>query len=265
MRRLIVLIILVSNMARADGGPTRAKLLSEALYKKQDVCDDARKSDPSKKLALILLATHLCDAGTHVCLDSLRTITDEANIFVKRNFVVYQTRFYSFDLDKDGTINQLYYAGEKDIRDEWNKRDVNPEIAIMDLKSCKVLGHVLVMNYPPAFSPNFVDRYLTFRRLITDIPGVEADLGEKSTTPETIKGEVSEISTLRATGKAEQTRSEAFNSLMRESNDAGVQVVDTKVFIKGFSSVSEFVEAARQKLHNPNLDLFITTSGQLIR
>lgn len=265
MKTLIVFGFLLVNAGTwANAAPTPAKVLNRDLYKKQDVCEDARRSDPSKRLALILLSTHLCDAGTHVCLDSLRTVTDEANIFVRQNFVVYQSRFYSFNLDSSGTINQLYYDGESQIRKEWNKAGVNPDVAIMDLKSCRVLGRSLVMSYPRAFSTNFVVRYLAFRKLITDIPGVAAEIGADSTDPATIKTEVAKIEQIRAMGKPEQTPTQAYLSLMRESDAAGLHVVGSKVFIAGYSSVSEFIQAARRKYSDPSMELFITTSGVLL-
>ena len=261
---LIVFAVLINAGSWANAEPTPAKALSERFYKKQDVCADARKADPAKKLALILLSTHLCDAGTHVCLDSLRTITDEANVFVKQNFVVYQSRFYSFDLDKSGTINQLYYSGENEIRREWKKTGVNPDVAIMDLRSCQVLGSSLVMSYPRAFNRSFVDRYLAFRKLITDIPGVAAEIGPDATAPEAIKSEVAEIEAIRAKGIPEQTLTQAYLALMQESDAAGLRVVGSQVFIQGYSSVGAFIDAARRRYSDPTMELFITTSGVLL-
>jgi hypothetical protein len=263
LKTFLILFMAVAHSSWADDGAIRAKLLNEGFYKKQDVCADARKSNPSKPFALILLSTHLCDAGTHVCLDSLRTITDDANIFVKKNFVVYQTRFYSFDLNPGGEINRLYYSGEKEIRQEWGKQDMNPEMAVMDLKTCRVQRTGLIMSNPVALRGNFIDRYLAYRKLIMGTPGVEKMLGPRSGDAETVKQEVREIGNLRAAGKEEQTRSEAYNALIRESQRAGLRVVGTNLFIAGFTHVGDFLNAVRNEYGDPSLEVFITTSGRL--
>jgi hypothetical protein len=264
MKNLFLFAIFITVAAHGSTGIIRAKVLNERFYKKHDVCEDARRSDPSKNLALILLTTHLCDAGTHVCLDTLQTTTDEANVFVRRNFVVYQTRFYSFDLDKSGDINRLYFAGERRIRNEWNKRDLNPEVAVMDLRSCQVLGRAYVMNYPGAFSPKFITRYLALRRLILNIPGVAAVLADKAKAPSAVQDEIAEIAKLRGTGEPEQTRPQAYESLIDESRKAGLQVVRKELFTSGVESVSEFINALRRRFNDPTLDLFITTSGRYL-
>ena len=264
MKKTIVFVIFMSNVVWGYAAPIRAKVLNENLYRMQDVCRDARSSDPTKPLALILLTTHLCDAGTHVCLDTLRTATDQANLFVKRNFVVYQSRFFSFDLDAEGRINQLDYSGEQEIRDEWNKKGVNPEVAVVNLKSCQVLGRAFVMNYPGVFSPQFITRYLALRMLIVNLPGVVQMLGDKAVSPETVAGEVAEIKRLRSMGEPEQTRPQTYEALMKASTLAGLQVVGTQLFTRGISNASEFVRALRERFNDPDLELFITTSGRYI-
>ena len=51
------------------------------------LCDHAKKEAGDKKFALILLKTHMCDAGTAVCIRSLRSVSDLRNTFIHDNFV----------------------------------------------------------------------------------------------------------------------------------------------------------------------------------
>lgn len=102
------------------------------FFTKEDVCKHAKKNAPEKKAAMIIVKTHYCDRSSKVCLKTTALVADPANHFVHDNFSVYQSRFES-------ERRQIINAGEKSIREEWNKHDSGPEFYIMDVRSCEVV------------------------------------------------------------------------------------------------------------------------------
>jgi hypothetical protein len=262
MKNLILVFAMafIPNAAFAQ----EAKLLSPTFYKLGDVCADAKKTDPSKKAAVVLIKTHLCDVGTGVCIDSLRTFDDPANVFIRDNFVSYHTRFIGYDLDPKSGVSSEHFAGEDVIRSEWKKPDSNPEAAIIDLSTCTVMGRRYLKNFPGFNDNDFLVRYKAIRKAILDIPGVAKLLG-KSKDGEDYKLELAKIGVIRANGGLERTRPEAFSSLVNQSKASGVIVATSEVAAENFSNLSEVNAMVHEALGDDSKDPVLTVEGKTPR
>ena len=128
------------SMSQAFKSPKRLIVnKNKNFYTLKQICSDSRKNNPKKKLALVVLKTHLCDTGTLVCLKSASLISDPANKFVQDNFSVYETRFI-----RQGDL--ILNSGEEKIRSEFGKLDSNPQYYVIDVKSCSQLSSEYALN-----------------------------------------------------------------------------------------------------------------------
>ena len=228
---LIVLIVVGKALvlqAQVAQGP---RLLSEQFYKKSDVCADARikasREKPAKKFALVLAKTHLCDVGTNVCVDSLRTLLDPANVFVRENFVTYHTRFLKYDFEHEKQVLKTsHFKGEAAIRAEWQKPDSDPEVMVVDLATCRVLGRNKLMNFN-ALLGSFISRYAGMRRAITSIPGVTQGLGSAVMTEDYVRSELGRVVKARQAAK-ETSLDDAFNFVSDQSSGMNTENVSSE-------------------------------------
>jgi hypothetical protein len=204
------------------------KLLHANFFKKDEVCRDARANDPRKRLAVVLLKTHNCDVGTAVCMDSLSTFSDPANVFLKDNFATYHTRFTSYSLSQPiknfrmGSLDYSSFPKEDQIRAEWGKEDSNPQLLVVDTQSCTVLGSRYMYDHPDSFRMNFHRRYLAMREILLSIPGVKERLPFDSQNPRYLTYEMDEIRNARLTHR-ETSMTDAFRLLVSQAKDAGME------------------------------------------
>jgi hypothetical protein len=139
------------------------------LYTMKDVCKDSLKKDPTKKAALVVVKTHYCDEGTQVCVKSLMNISDKANYFIQKNFTTYHTRFWR--------NTRQFETGEKTIRDEWGKQDVNPEAYVIDVQKCELVYRDYAMNHEGVFSNDPMTSYFAWRKFLLSSDKVRNLLG----------------------------------------------------------------------------------------
>jgi len=144
MLQSFLITIVFSFSLQASEGSIKLPVLLAAtpqyeFYKQEDVCKYTREKAPDKKLALVVVKTHLCDGYTQVCLKSLANVSDKANTFIHDNFQVFHTRF--------SCQGDTCTIGETAIRNEWNKVGVDPKLIVIEPQSCKVLFRDFAYNW----------------------------------------------------------------------------------------------------------------------
>ncbi|MDA8792408.1 hypothetical protein N9N67_04135 [Bacteriovoracaceae bacterium] len=162
-------------------------LLDDSFYKIQDVCMDARNKSKEqsveschegKKAALVLLKTHYCDVNVNVCIDALTALSDPANNFVHQNFITYHSQFSNYKYNAEqGIIWAHYYDDtQKRVGKEWGKEDSNPELLVLRLSDCKVIGKKKIKDYNNGEffrQPENIDRFSTIANMIKSYKGIE--------------------------------------------------------------------------------------------
>ncbi|MGZ3707336.1 MAG: hypothetical protein ACXWPM_00540 [Bdellovibrionota bacterium] len=118
----------------AIGQAALPPLLNAEFHTRQQLCEDARRNHPDKKLILLALKNHLCDFEHRACLHVTRTLADPCNHFVRDNFAVYQTRLYRCDEGKPCETQ----PGTDEIADEWGMS--GPDLIVVEPVSCRILG-----------------------------------------------------------------------------------------------------------------------------
>ncbi len=151
---------------------------SNNFYSLKQICEDSSKNNPNKKLALVVLKTHLCDTGTLVCLKSASLISDPANKFIQDNFSVYETRFI-----RQGEL--ILNTGEQEVRTEFGKLDSNPQYYVIDVKTCTQLSSVYaykagegIFSMDQGNRIDFNKNYVALRELLLREPKVAKLVGQ---------------------------------------------------------------------------------------
>jgi hypothetical protein len=125
---------------RADSSARRTirlpKLMTQGFYLHSDVCADARKNHPDKKLALVALQSHICDYEGQACLRNTRDLSDTCNRFVQSNFALYRTRLYRNSADRSHYMEEDPEAWQ--IVADWSNS--GPTLFVVDVSECRTLG-----------------------------------------------------------------------------------------------------------------------------
>lgn len=238
MNLIFIILFATTTFAQNDDAKVdkTPKLIGPHFYRKAEICADAKIRNPEAQMAVILMKTHLCDVGTEVCMDSLSTFADPANVFLRENFALYHTRFYSYQLEKTPVGNKIIkngYPEEKLIRDELGKQDSDPELLVLDLKTCQSMGSKYMMTDEKAFGGDFLDRYAAIKRLLISIPGVKDRLLVNGIS------EIFSVSKIRLS-HPEMTMRQAFTLLQRQAEEAEIpEAVIKSFFIENGPSETE--------------------------
>jgi hypothetical protein len=133
----------------------------------------------------------------------------------------------------DDLVVSVNFRGEQEIRKEWNKNDendenryYNPEVAVIDLKTCKVLGKRFLAEYgwEKAGHTDFKSRYFAMRKAILGIPGVPELLNISPFDLNQVFMEEAKIQMIRAMGVLEKSKEDAYADLEAQSKKDGLEV-----------------------------------------
>ena len=117
------------------------KLMTPKFYKTADVCADARAHDPRKKIALVLLKSHLCDVAPNgYCLDATRVLSSPAMVFARKYFALYHARLTQLRVDQDHNFVADLLKGASKIAQEWEFKKEIPQYTFLNLKTCKIIS-----------------------------------------------------------------------------------------------------------------------------
>ena len=138
---LLSLFVTFAQERQALMFPHRLRNDSEVqLYTRQQVCEYTKKNAPQKKAALVVVKTHYCDDSSQVCLKTAAFLADPNNTFVHENFEVFDSRF-----EMRGQPLQL--SAEREVRQEWQKDDSNPEYYVLDVATCEIIFRDYAMHW----------------------------------------------------------------------------------------------------------------------
>ncbi|MBI3555899.1 MAG: hypothetical protein HY074_06530, partial [Deltaproteobacteria bacterium] len=70
------------------------KLITGSFHAREQVCADARATNPDKKILLVAIKNHICDREAKGCLRTTRAFSDRCNRFLQEGFPLYHTRNY---------------------------------------------------------------------------------------------------------------------------------------------------------------------------
>lgn len=156
--------------------------LTANFYKKNQVCADAKKRNPGKKIAVILSKSHLCDVTSRgYCLDAGRMLSSGLMEFAQKNFAIYHARFTRVRRDQNNALVADLYKGSQAIATEWDFDKEFPQLTFLNLKTCKTIteatakvSSVFQVNYDyQDKKEDTFEFYKNFRNAVLASPAIQ--------------------------------------------------------------------------------------------
>lgn len=193
-------------------------LLTADFYRQNEVCHHAQKNSPNKKVAIVLMKSHLCHSPVGAyCIDASRLFAAPHLIFLKEHFALYHSRLTRPRRDENFNVVADTTKGYWKIAKEWRFTSQHPELVFLDLQNCKVFDQFkldtnLIVQATRDRTDHSFEFYQKIRSHILQSSTLVQRLGAKILDPETIDEEWKKASIVNQTARM-ATRKEIETAL----------------------------------------------------